>query len=54
MKVLDGIDSLDYRKEECTFAGSVIACMKFLKDDVSDAFVKAVEHLERALKVLKV
>lgn len=42
MKVLDGIDSLDYCKEECTFTGSVLGCMKYLNEDVSPAFIKGV------------
>jgi len=41
-KVLNGIDDLDYRKQECTFTGSVLGCMKYLNENVSPAFIKGV------------
>lgn len=42
MKVLKGVEKLDYRLEECTFAGSVTVCMKYLEENVTQAFIKGV------------
>ena len=42
-KVLENITDLNYQESgECTFSGSVAACMKFLNEDVTYAFVMGV------------
>ncbi|MBN2208883.1 MAG: sigma-70 family RNA polymerase sigma factor [Candidatus Coatesbacteria bacterium] len=42
MKVLEGITELSYHKWDCTFCGSLFACMEYLKEPVTYDFVMGV------------
>ncbi len=40
--ILDGVEDVDWRKGSICFCGSVVACMRFLHEDVTYDFVAAV------------